>query len=313
MSHETKEAKLTFIHNPGCREYRFDEKGSTHIILKVAYNESVDFFYHQYHYQVKSPLALASNMEYAGFVHYPSRRIFDAAYRLFDYSDDIKSHSLDNLKKECEAAIRAALIDRINNSPVPVTEAAEEDTGKREYHMEHGANQDARKAFFCGKIQVEYSPYVSITPSTEDTIRMVMDMDQFVSEYVDEYLRRNAKHINERLWENSVTQERLVEMISSPGVHHTTLAIAKCLTGDMKTVNVHVDKEDVRLTVKISAHTLAVADTYYYSTYQMDATGRKTFEEFFGRNAHLDPADIHCITYGKKVLYERKDVQETLL
>ena len=47
-------------------------------------------------------------------------------------------------------------------------------------------------------------------------------------------------------------------------------------------------------------------DNSYYSPWRMDALSRYNLEERFGRNTEVYPDDVVKITYGRKVLYERK-------
>lgn len=299
--------KISFIIDPARRQFIIHGKDNVTLILKVAYNDSVDFLYTQYQYRSDNPLKIGDKLEYAGFVHHPSGRVYDGSYTLFRYQEEVDTISLDTLKNETRDAINAALSARVGMKPVPVTEAAEDVRDERKEHEEYQADREAREAFFARIHEITYTPHVALELSTEQTIQIVMHGDNFVTAWADEYILCKARHINERLWEIEVSQRRLDALWNTPGNHHTTLAIAGAIAGDMKTVNVYVDKEDKQVVVKMPGHVMRNADTTDYSSWHMDAPGRRAFENAFGRHASLHPSDIQRITYGKKVLYERKE------
>lgn len=299
--------KIAFIIDPARREYIMHGKDYVTIIIKIAYNDSVDFLYTQYQYRSDNPLKIGEKLEYAGFVHHPTGRIYDGSFTLFRYQEEMDTISLDTVKKETIAAINAALVTYVGMEPVPVTMVAEEIRNERNEHEKYGADREARSAFFAGKRQILYKPSISLDLSTDQYVQIVMHGDTFVKAWVDEYLLRKANQINERLWEISVSQQRLDALWNSPGTHHITLAIADAIEADMKMVNLHLDKDDKQIVVKYEASRLRSADTDDYSDWHMDAPGRRAFEKTYGRNARLFPSEIQRITYGKKVVYERKE------
>lgn len=308
MNQTAREIKLAFIFDPSRREIRIQDGEYLYLILKVAYNDSIDFLYSCCQYKAETPLRIGEKMEYMGFVHHPSKRLFDCAYRLFHRDEDAGSISLESLKKEAESAIDKALIARIGDHPVPVTDAAEDTHGNREHFEQYTANGEARHAFFAGETKIVYKSSACIDPDTIDTINMVMDMDSYVQNWVDNHILRKAKFINERLWQNTIVQQKLDQLYATPGMHHTTLAIASSVAGDMKMVNLLVDKEGNQMTIQYPASILQRADQLDYCTYQMDAQGRRKFEETYGRSGRLYPNEVKAITYGKKTLYEREEM-----
>lgn len=299
--------KIAFIIDPARRQFILHGRDNVTLILKVAYNDSVDFLYTQYHYNCDNPLKIGEKLEYAGFVHHPTGRIYDGSYTLFRYQEEIETISLDTLKSDTRDAINAVLAARVDMKPVPVTAVAEDVRETRKEHEDYGADREARDAFFSGKRKITYKPYVILELSTEQTVQIAMHGENFVTAWADEYLLRRAKHINERLWEISVSQKRLDALWNTPGDHHTTLAIANAIEDDMKMVNLDIDKDGKQVVVKYEAPRLRMADTRDYSDWHMDAPGRRVFEKTYGKNARLYPPEVLRITYGKKTIYERKE------
>lgn len=308
MSQEHMNAVRDFILDPARREFTFHTGDAATFMLKVAYNDNIDFLYTQYQYKPSQPLQLGEKLEYAGFVHHPTGRIFDCGYYIRGFTDRFSSIPVDSLIEEAEAAVADAIFEIVAGRPVPITEDSEPIGARdREYYLEHLVNYEARRAFYDGVEQIEYHPQPPVEQNTKNVMHMVEDMEGFVEMRAYNFVRTQAAYINQRLWEISVAQEKLEELRRMPGLHHTTLAIANSVSSNMKTVTVFLRKEETEITVKMSTPALRNAETRYYSTYNMDAPGRREFEKTFGRSAELLPQDILRITYGKKVLYERKN------
>ena len=303
----TTEERIAFIQDPKQRQLTYTDDKRITMLIKIAYNESIDFLYLQYQFSADNPLQVGKDMEYAGFIHHPTGRLFNTSYNLFHFDDSINRISLDVLKKECECEINTEVVKRVNNKPVEVTEFAEEERVDREYFEKYGVIEQSRKAFFNGEDKAAFRSGLTLSPNTEDYIQMVMDMGMYVKVWVDAYIMRRAKYINECLWELSKVQKALDELHKTPGPHHTTLEIAYSTTKDMKMVNVHIEKDGKQMITKYPAAFLRVADTYDYATYHMDGPSERKFEELYGRSARLNPQDIQSITYGKKVLYSREE------
>ena len=303
----TTEERIAFIQDPKQRQLTYTDDKRITMLIKIAYNESIDFLYLQYHFSADNPLQIGEKMEYVGFVHYPTGRLFDTSYNLFHFDDTFKGITLEELRKECEGAINAELVKRVDNKPVQVTELAEDERFDREYFEKYGISEKSRRAFFDAEDKVTFRSQLTLSPNTEDYIQMVMDMGMYVKVWVDTYIMRKAKSINERLWELSQVQKALDVLHNTPGLHHTTREIAYSTTMDMKMVNLHIDKDGKQMIAKYPASFLRMADTYDYSTYHMDAPSERKFDEMYGRSAKLNPQDIQSITYGKKVLYSREE------
>jgi hypothetical protein len=205
-------------------------------------------------------------------------------------------------------AVSCRVASIVNGKPVPVTEEAETIRNDRAYFEEHGVHEHALRAFYKGMGAVSYNPHVKIeNPSTALLMRIIHFPVEACEEQAAAYVRKNANLINLILWEDELTNKQLVKLESMPGDHHLRRKIATCVdTEKMSMVNLDIEKEGKRITVKIEAQTLARANDTYYSEYNMDAPGRRLFESTYGRQGRLYASDILSITYGKKTLYQKE-------
>ena len=102
-------------------------------------------------------------------------------------------------------------------------------------------------------------------------------------------------------------REEVARMEATPGEYHARRAIMRSIADkNMKTVNLEIQKGDESTIIKIEASALRCMDNSYYSPWRMDAPSRYKLVERFGRNTEVYPDDVVKITYGRKVLYERK-------
>ena len=131
--------------------------------------------------------------------------------------------------------------------------------------------------------------------------------DTLAEQMADEYIIKNAKRINQRLWELALLTDKLNELETSPGQHHLRRQIAESVDPKtMKMVALEIIKEGKNMSCRIAASALARADDSDYSLWQMDATGRASFVTLYGNWGRLFASDIHQISYKKKVLYKRQ-------
>lgn len=112
--------------------------------------------------------------------------------------------------------------------------------------------------------------------------------DTLAEQMADEYIIKNAKRINQRLWELALLTDKLNELETTPGQHHLRRQIAESVDPKtMKMVALEIIKEGKSMSCRIAASALARADDSDYSLWQMDATGRASFVTLYGNWGRL--------------------------
>ena len=141
-----------FLFNPAQRDYTFRQDERIFLLLKVHYNETVNFLYQLCQYKSDSALEIGKNPDYVGFVSYCTHRLYDAGYDLRVMLNIAFEERLDRayLLKRLEIAIKKQIQQLVNNQPVPITAAAKDIHGEdvqRENHLKYGAQSEAYNWF----------------------------------------------------------------------------------------------------------------------------------------------------------------------
>ena len=265
-----------------------------------------DFLYLLEGYYENDPHKTGDSAAYAGVYSHVRREYFDIPYVLRDRADESKS--IGEVLTEFSRAVSARIAEMVHDAPVPVTEEAEEIRDEREYYQKYALPRKVRECFFGDAKRLHYQPnyYVS-DPSTAEITAMLNHFGDAVDAHAKAFIRKKAREINERLWQIGLLREEVARMEATPSEHHVRRAIMRSVAGqNMKTVNLEIRKGDESTIIKIETSALRCMDDSYYSPWRMDAPSRYKLVERFGRNTDVYPEDVVKITYGRKVLYEKK-------
>ena len=234
------------------------------------------------------------------------REYFDIPYVLRDRADENKC--IGEVLAEFSHAVSARIAEMVHDEPVPVTKEAEEIRDEREYYQKYALPREARECFFGDTKRLYYQPHYHVSdPSTAEIAAVLNHFEDAVDAHAKAFICKKAREINERLWQIGLLREEVARMEVTPGEHHARRAIMRSVADrSMKTVNLEIRKGDESAILKIEASALRCMDNSYYSPWRMDAPSRYRLVERFGRNTDVYPDDVVKITYGRKVLYERK-------
>ena len=200
-------------------------------------------------------------------------------------------------------------LDRQRETFPAVAQCARLHLGEQlQYYQKYALPREARECFFGDAKRLHYQPHYHVSdPSTAEIAAILNHFEDAVNARAKAFIRKKAREINERLWQIGLLREEVARMEVTPGEHHARRAIMRCVADkNMKTVNLEIQKGDESAIIKIETSALRCMDNSYYSPWRMDAPSRYRLVERFGRNAEVYPDDVVKITYGRKVLYEKK-------
>ena len=302
-----EEKKLyDFMNDASRHELRFSCGRQNCLLIKSAFDAETDFLYLLEGYYENDPHKTGDNAAYAGVYSHVRREYFDIPYVLRDRTDESKS--IEEVLSEFSHAVSARIAEMVHDEPVPVTKEAEEIRDEREYYQKYALPREARECFFGNAKRLQYQPHYHVSdPSTAEIAAMLNHFEDAVDMHAKAFIRKKAREINERLWQIGLLREEVARMEATPGEHHARRAIMRCVAGqNMKTVNLKIHKGDESTIIKIETSALCCMDNSYYSPWRMDAPSRYKLVERFGKNTDVYPEDVVKITYGRKVLYEKK-------
>ena len=295
-----------FLNDANQHELCFKHNRHNYILLKSAFDAETDFLYLLEGYYGSNPHKAGEDALYAGVYSRVRRQYFDIPYVLRSRADENKS--IEEVLTEFSHAASARIAERVHDAPVPVTEEAEEIRDEREYYQKYALPREARECFFGDAKRLHYQPHYYVSDSSTAEIAAILNhFEDTVNAHAEDFIRKKAREINERLWQIGLLREEVARMEAIPGEHHARRAIMRSVAGqNMKTVNLEIRKDDKSTIIKIEASALRCIDDSYYSPWRMDAPSRYKLVERFGRNTNVYPEDVVKITYGRKVLYEKK-------
>ena len=172
----------------------------------------------------------------------------------------------------------------------------------------HYATTNARKQYLNGiECENRYECDYSINNVQSMVIRYITDRDALICELGKQYLEEYKEEIKMQIIRAKLTDKELQKLNEGADLHLKTMREIICaVPQDCKTVNVTTVIDGTELTFKTEAHQLRMDCGEHYSTWNIQATYRALYEAAYGRYRDYRPEDITKITYGKKVLYERK-------
>lgn len=295
---------LAFLADRNVSELAFFFNGWNHCLLRSYYDDETDFIYMLSGY--RDTHELNEKAKLAGIYSHIHKALFAPCYDLARIlpTEDI---SLQQIAHRLESLATERVILKVDGKPVPETDASAAPCYDKDYYKQYRLEEEARYCFYHRSTPV-FDPVVKEgNPSSRFYVQAINHPDTLAEQMADEYIIKNAKRINQRLWELALLTDKLNELETTPGQHHLRRQIAESVDPKtMKMVALEIIKEGKSMSCRIAASALARADDSDYSLWQMDATGRASFVTLYGNWGRLFASDIHQISYKKKVLYKRQ-------
>ena len=246
-----KKMLYDFLNDANRHELHFSRGRQNCLLIKSAFDAETDFLYLLEGYYENDPHKTGDSAAYAGVYSHVRREYFDIPYALRDRADESKS--IEELLSEFSHAASARIAKMVHDTPVPVTEEAEEARDEREYYQKYALPREARECFFGDAKRLHYQPHYHVSdPSTAEMAAVLNHFEDAVDAHAKAFIRKKAREINERLWQIGLLCEEVARMEATPGEHHARRAIMRSVADrNMKTVNLEIQKGDESAILKI--------------------------------------------------------------
>lgn len=304
MNPASESVILAFLADRNIPELAFQLENWNHCLLRSYYDDETDFIYILSGYRATH--GLNGKADLAGIYSHVRKALYAPCYCLSRILPT-EGRSLQQILQNVESLATKLVILKVDGKPVPETDESASPWYGREFYMQHQLAAEARTCFYNRSTPV-FDPVVKANdPSARFYVQAINHPDALAEQMADEYLVKNAKRINQRLWELALLTDKVSELEASPGEHHLRRQIAESVDPEsMKMVALEILKEGKRMSCKMAASSLAHANDSDYSLWRMDAPGRASFAKLYGNAGRLFASDIQQISYKKKVLYERQ-------
>ena len=293
-----------FLADTNRRELAFEYNGWQYAVLKGTYDDETDFLYILRECHSINAYSVGGKAEFAGIYSRLHGMLISDCYDL-RFLDLPMENTLASVEKKLSEMVLETVLRKIDGKPIPETSESKTPWHDRDYYLKYELDREALRCFYDGQFPALISSILLEDKSTDIYVGAINHPVEIAERLADDYMHENAKIINLRLWELSLLPDKVAELEATPGEHHFRRKIAASIDPDsMKMVSIDILKDGKPLSCKIKAYALKSADGCDYSTWHMDSTGARAFEQLYGREARLLASDITRITYGRRVLYE---------
>ena len=291
----------------GAFEYKI--RHDHHTVIRVQKREDFDYLYCQRAYNY-SGILRGEKFEYAGIYCGRDGLVYDARHGIED-AVDAPERSAKQLRERLGADVRGAVEAAIGNDrknvPLKLLDS-KQDLENLEHFVKYQAAAKARTLFLSDAdgSALEYRCAYSPPEWTEDSLLdYISDPESYAAREVEMYLKFKQDAILIAFLENSAVAKELIALDGNPRSQaHRVKAIMRAMSASAaKTVRVTIRKDGQELTFKAEADQFRRDCGSYYSSWRIEAAGRREFERLFGRGDY-GPEHVLRIEYGRAVLYE---------
>ena len=288
------------------------------LFIMVPKDERFNFLYMQSQYQDKNEIELEpENLKFIG--------VYDKVENTSYLSDAYTKYSnpLSPLNGISLTVLRTKMIEEIKNKILEMIESEpsqfniqSSDILKKLKNVYWYIEREARSAFLYGKFPnlkswIEYDENDRLT--SKNLLSYIKDEEKTCTEKAQAWISEHYDHICFRLAELQEIKKTYDNLTATPSKLHTIRNIIQAMSSfpDAKTVTVHLLKNGTEFTGKINADYFRRDPNFTYDNYGFSAPDRRRYIELFGQYDDFDPDEIEKITYGKKVIYQKKKEQES--
>ena len=270
-------------------------------ITKIPYSDNIELLFMAYTYYDK--IMMNDKLEYCGFYNKLNDKQYDISYVLRNHILNLDWNNnpykdIDTLQKEFNKEVNDAITDYVLDNLKEFYEAAgdyESDITKRSVYR-HIMNDKF-------KIKYNYSYYDS---DKSNILNYLEKGQEYLYDIAIKVIENEKEDIGRQLIDNDKTNELIKEIYKDKNDHiHKKKEIVDTLkNGEYVSVHLFINKDGIDFDFKYDASALEQCwDTTYLSTYNMQASDRKNFEELFGRNSDFYYEEIYKIEYRGKPIY----------
>jgi hypothetical protein len=295
----------------GAFEYKI--RHDHHTVIRVEKREGFGYLYCQRVYGY-SGIVRGEKFDYAGIYCKRDGLVYDGQHgieALLEPQEAGAGRSAKRLRErlgdDVRRAVEAAIGNDRKNVPLKLLDS-KQDLENLDHFVKYQAAAKARELFLSGAdaSALEYRCAYCPPEWTEDTLLdYISGPEGYAAREAEMYLKFKQDAILTAFLENSAVAKELIALGGNPRCQaHRVRGIMEAMRGtDAKTVRVTIRKDGQELTFKTEADQFRRDCGSYYSTWRIEAAGRREFERLFGRGDY-GPEHVLRIEYGRAVLYE---------
>jgi len=194
-----------------------------------------------------------------------------------------------------------------------VTETSEKNNKELDTYTKYTAGEEARKKYLTLNDGEELEPFKyecgfqSLPFKDEEFLEYILDSTAYAKKLAKVYFEKKQEKILFDFLSGDALAAAYAVIISDPknNAHIVRKIIRAAKSVDAQKLTVTMRRGEHELTFKMDAGVLQWDCGRSYSSWRMDAQGRRDLERLFGRgNTDLKPHEIVRITYNRAAIYE---------
>ena len=288
------------------------------LFVIVPKDDRFNFLYLQKRYRDEDVELEPENLKFVG--------VYDKVENISYLTDSYTKYSnpLSPLDGISLTVLRTKMIEEIKNKILEMIESQSSqfniqssDVQEKLKNSHWYIKEKAQRAFLYAEFPdlknwIEYDENDSRWTS-KDLLSYIKDNEATCTEKAKVWVSEHYEHICFRLGELQEIKKVYDNLEATPSKLHTIRNIIQVMSSfpDAKTVTVHLLKNGTEFTGKINADCFRRNPNFTYGNFGFSAPDRRRYIELFGQYDDFDPDEIEKITYGKKVIYQKKKEQES--
>lgn len=289
------------------------------LFVIVPKDDRFNFLYLQKRYRDEDVELEPENLKFVG--------VYDKVENISYLTDSYTKYSnpLSPLDGISLTVLRTKMIEEIKNKIQEMIESnfsqfdtqssdIQEKVKSSHWHIE----SEARAAFLYGKFPdlkswLEYKHVENEEWTSKNLLSYIEDSEATCTEKAQAWIIKYYDDICFQLATLQEIKKAYDNLTATPSKLHTIRNIIQAMSSfpDAKTVTVYLLKKETEFTGKINAYYFRRDPISTYDNYGFSAPDRRRYIELFGQYDDFDPDEIEKITYGKKVIYQKKKEQES--
>ena len=305
---ELHEQFSAWLAQPEAGAFEYKIRYDHHTVIRVPKSGDFDYLYCQRNYNAHG-IIRGGNFEYAGIYCGRDGLVYDRQYGISELAEEGRSMKQlrERLGADVRRAVEAAIGNDRKNVPLKLLDS-QQDLENLEHFVKYQAAAKARALFLSDADGSALAYRCSYSPPewTEDSLLdYILDPEGYAARETELYLKFKQDAILIAFLENSAVAKELIALSGNPRcqAHHVKAILRAMSATAAKTVRVTIRKDGQELTFKAEADQFRRDCGSYYSSWRIEAAGRREFERLFGRGDY-GPEDIVRIEYARSAIYE---------
>jgi len=278
------------------------------VIIRIVHDKDFDYLFCQRNNRKGA-------FHYAGIYCKQDGLLYDTQHEIREFDEINGGRDFKALMQKLTEDVRFEVEAMVGNDRknLIVTETSEKNNKELETYTKYTAVEQARKQYLALPEGENLEPFnyecgFQALPFTDDEfLQYILDPTAYAKRLAADYFEKRQEKILFAFLAGDALAAAYASIISNPqnNAHIIRKIISAANKVSAQKLTVTMRRGEHELTFKMDANALQWDCGRSYSSWRVDAQGRRDLERLFGRgNTDLKPHEIVRITYNRSAIYE---------